>query len=173
MRKFILIAVLSTLSLANYAQDFVTTTDEHNGVTGKMLLGHISDSLLKEDSSFKWFTETQHIYEPQKAVVKKLADKRGKIHFTVFMGTWCPDSRYVIPRFYKIIEASGINKNKITLTAVDRSKMDKNNEAARLKVTHVPTIIVYDQTKELGRVVEYGETGRFDEELAAIAEKAK
>ncbi|MBO9617928.1 MAG: thioredoxin family protein [Niabella sp.] len=173
MRKFILVTLLSTFSIANYAQDYITATDNHNGVTGKMLLGHISDSLLKQDSSFKWFSETQHIYEPQKEVVKKLAGQKGKIHFTVFMGTWCPDSRYVIPRFYKIIEASGIDKNKIALTAVDRSKMDKNNEAARLKVTHVPTIIVYDATGELGRVVEYGETGRFDEELAAIAEKAR
>lgn len=173
MRKFLLIAALLALSVTNYGQDFVIAADEHGGVVSKMLLGHISDSLLKQDAAFKWFSEAQHIYEPQKGVVKKLSDKKEKIHFLVFMGTWCPDSHYVIPRFYKIIEASAIDKNKIDLIAVDRSKMDKNKEAARLNVTHVPTIIVYDGAKELGRVVEYGTTGRFDEELAAIADKAK
>jgi hypothetical protein len=33
-------------------------------------------------------------------------------------------------------------------------------------VQHVPTIIILKNGKETGRVVEYGVTGKFDEELA-------
>jgi hypothetical protein len=37
----------------------------------------------------------------------------------------------------------------------------------------VPTIIVYKNGKELGRVVEYGKYGVFDKELAEIINSGK
>jgi hypothetical protein len=37
-----------------------------------------------------------------------------------------------------------------------------------MNVTHTPTIVVIKDGKELGRLVEYGKTGKWDEELAAI-----
>ncbi len=165
--------MLLAASLAIYAQDYETTVDEHNGKTHKMLTGHITDSLLKTDTAFDWFASAQRIYEPKKEVVKTISNKKDKVSYTVFMGTWCPDSQFVIPRFFKILDAAGIDAGKINMTAVDRSKIDKNKEAERLKITNVPTIIVYNNDQELGRVVEYGTTGRFDEELAAIVKEAK
>ncbi|ANH83392.1 thiol reductase thioredoxin [Niabella ginsenosidivorans] len=173
MKQLLLISALMTLSLTNYAQDYETMVDEHNGKTHKMLTGHITDNLLKTDTAFDWFAGAQRIYEPKKEVVKTLSGKKDKVSYTVFMGTWCPDSQFVIPRFFKILDAAGIDDSKVSMTAVDRSKIDKNKEAERLKITNVPTIIVYNNDTELGRVVEYGTTGRFDEELAAIVKKAK
>jgi hypothetical protein len=37
-----------------------------------------------------------------------------------------------------------------------------------MQATNVPTVIVMQQGKELGRVVEYGKTGQWDKELAEI-----
>jgi hypothetical protein len=36
------------------------------------------------------------------------------------------------------------------------------------KITNVPTIIVMKDGKEIGRVVEYGKTGKWDVELAEL-----
>jgi hypothetical protein len=40
--------------------------------------------------------------------------------------------------------------------------------ARAMHVRNTPTIIVLKNGKELGRLVEYGKTGRWDRELAAI-----
>lgn len=136
-----------------------------------MYTGFISDSLLKTDTAFNWFAKAQTAYKQKEAVVKTFAANKDSVNFMVFVGTWCPDSHYVIPRFYSILDTIGFNKNKVTMVAVDRTKKDKNNLTTVLNVTNVPTIIVYKKGKELGRVVEYGETGRFDEELAALLTK--
>ncbi len=160
-------------SLTGFAQQYEVATDDHNGKQHKMLLGHITDSLLRADTAFSWFAEGEKVYNPSPEAVKTVKKNRDKIWFKVFMGTWCPDSHYVIPRFYKLLEAAGVDKNKASLLAVDRSKVDKAKITEGLKVTNVPTIIVYQFDTELGRVVEYGTTGRFDTELADIIKKAK
>ena len=42
------------------------------------------------------------------------------------------------------------------------------NIADAFKITNVPTIIVMKDGKEVGRVIEYGKTGKWDEELAEL-----
>ncbi|SDC82337.1 thioredoxin family protein [Niabella drilacis] len=173
MKKIILAVGFCCFLVAGHAQQYEVTVDDHNGKQEKMYRGHITDSLLKADTAFKWFEEGEKIYEPRPEVVKTVKKNRTQIWFKVFMGTWCPDSHYVIPRFYKILEEAGFDKGRVSLLAVDRSKKDKTKLAENLNVTRVPTIIVYHYDTELGRVVEYGETGRFDTELADIIKKAK
>jgi len=54
------------------------------------------------------------------------------------------------------------------LIAVDRQKKTIGPLAQAMQATNVPTVIVMQQGKELGRVVEYGKTGQWDKELAEI-----
>ena len=42
-----------------------------------------------------------------------------------------------------------------------------------MNITNVPTIIVMKNGKEIGRVVEYGKTGKWDKELAEIVSNTK
>ncbi|WP_018630437.1 thioredoxin family protein [Niabella aurantiaca] len=174
MKKVILAGVLLCAAVVTHAQQqYEVIVDDHNGKQQKMYRGHITDSLLRADTAFKWFAEGEKVYEPRPEVVKTIKRNKEKIWFKVFMGTWCPDSHYIIPRFYKLLEAADFDKGKVSLLAVDRSKKDKGKIAEGLMVTNVPTIIVYHHDTELGRVVEYGETGKFDVELAAIIKKVK
>ncbi len=48
----------------------------------------------------------------------------------------------------------------ITLFGVNSKKKTLGNLTVALSVTNVPTIIVFKEGKELGRVVEYGKTGK-------------
>lgn len=162
--------LLITLFLSAHAQIFETTTDR-NGK--KMLRGFVNDSILLADTaSFNWFGETEKMYTPTENIVKTFQSKKDSVSYLAFFGTWCPDSRYIIPRFYKIIELANIDKKHISLYALDRTKQDATHFSANFNVSHVPTIIVLKNGKELGRVIEYGATGRFDEELAAIVAAA-
>ena len=56
----------------------------------------------------------------------------------------------------------------ITLYGVNRSKNSLGNIAKAFNITLVPTIIIMKDGKEIGRVVEYGKTGKWDKELAEI-----
>ena len=51
---------------------------------------------------------------------------------------------------------------------VNRDKKALGHIAEAFGIINVPTIIVMKDGKELGRVVEYGKTGKWDNELAEI-----
>ena len=149
-----------------FGQSFETAEDR----TGrKMLKGFITDSILLADStSFSWFAEHEKMYEPKDNLIKTFATQKDSVNYLIFGGTWCADTHYVIPRFYKIIEQAKVDKTRITFFALDRTKNDAAHFAFNFNILHVPTIIILKNGKEIGRVVEYGTSGRFDEELAGI-----
>lgn len=171
MKYLFFTLILTGLFFFSHAQRFETVKDR----TGKNLLkGFVTDSILRADTiNYNWFGEHEHAYTPQETIVKRFSEAKDSVTFLIFFGTWCADSHYVIPRFYKIVEQAGLDKKQITLFALDRTKKDDAHFASNLDIAHVPTIIVLKNGKELGRVVEYGVTGRFDEELASIVNKAK
>ncbi|MGE9311180.1 thioredoxin family protein [Niabella sp. CJ426] len=167
MKKLALLSILHIMVLLTaQAQNYGTVKDR----TGKKLLkGFVTDSILKADpAEFKWFAENESVYKPAEAVVNSFIAQKDSVTFMVFFGTWCPDSHYVVPRFYKILEQAGVDKKRVTLFALDRTKKDEAHFATNFNVLHVPTIIILKEGKETGRVVEYGATGKFDEELAKV-----
>lgn len=166
MKKLIILCSFFMVLNQTEAQTYETVKDR----TGKKLLkGFVTDSLLKADpAEFKWFAENESVYNPAEPVLNSFIAKKDSVTFMVFFGTWCPDSHYVVPRFYKILEQAGIDKKKVTLFGLDRTKKDAAHFAANFNIQHVPTVIILKGGKEIGRVVEYGVTGKFDEELAKV-----
>ena len=167
MKQLIIVfSFFMVLNQQSEAQTYEAVKDR----TGKKLLkGFVTDSLLKADpAEFKWFAESESVYTPAEKVVNSFLEQKDSVTFMVFFGTWCPDSHYVVPRFYKILEQAGIDKKRVTLFALDRTKKDEAHFATNFNIQHVPTIIILKEGKEIGRVVEYGVTGKFDEELAKV-----
>ena len=135
----------------------------------KMLKGIIDKNDLLQDTSFHWYAESQRIYpHPDSAAVAALRSNKDSIYFLIFGGTWCMDTHFVLPKFYKIEEAAGFPEDHVTVFAVDRRMNTIGNIARAMHVRITPTIIVLKNGKELGRLVEYGKTGRWEQELAAI-----
>ena len=169
--KFLIMNLLlfAAVSQLNAQQKYEVLTDDlANG--GKMLKGLITKNELISDPAFKsWYDESQRIYPtPDTAAVNALRNNADSIYFIVFGGTWCEDTHYVLPKFYKLVEASGFPEERITLYASDRNKHTTGTIAEALGAVNVPSIIVMKNGKEMGRVVEYGKTGRWDRELADI-----
>lgn len=88
--------------------------------------------------------------------------------FFFFGATWCEDTHFILPKFYKIQEVSGFPEDHIIVFAVDRKKNGTGNIAHAMNITRTPTIVVMKEGKEIGRLVEYGKTGHWDTELAGI-----
>lgn len=135
----------------------------------KMLLGIIDKNVLESDTSFHWYAESQKIYQnPDTDAVDAFRNNKDKIYFIIFTGTWCEDSHFIVPKFFKIQEASGFPEDHIVLFAVDRKKNTTGNMAKALHITATPTIVVMKDGKEFGRLVEYGKSGYWDKGLTDI-----
>jgi thiol-disulfide isomerase/thioredoxin len=167
----VLTVLASTFIFAAKAQtqhQYVVLADSTKDNT-KMLVGIIDKNDLIGDTSFSWYAESQRIYpNPDTAIVNAFRNNKDKIYFLVFGGTWCEDTHFILPKFYKVQEESGFPENRITVFAVDRKKNGTGNMAHAMNITRTPTIVVMKDGKELGRLVEYGKTGHWDTELAAI-----
>jgi thiol-disulfide isomerase/thioredoxin len=137
----------------------------------KILKGILSKSLIDNDTSFIWYLPSRSIYFPDTSLINVFKKSKDSVQFVIFGGTWCEDTQFILPKFFKIQEQSGIADDKITLFGVDHAKKTLGNIAEAFNITNVPTIIVMKDGKELGRVVEYGKTGKWDIELAAILPK--
>ncbi|HMW65842.1 MAG TPA: thioredoxin family protein [Chitinophagaceae bacterium] len=134
----------------------------------KTLKGIISREVLLADTSFHWYAENQKGYKPNEAALAGLQKQKDSIQLLVFMGTWCEDSHFVIPKFFALTDAAGFPQNRITLIGVDRNKKTLSHLSEALNVDKVPTIIVMKHGKEMGRVVEYGKFGLYDLDLGEI-----
>ena len=157
---------LVTINCFAQAQYEISQDEKHPEV--KILRGLVNKYLIQNDTSFNWYNQSQGYYSPDTATLNAFERVKGLVQFVVFGGTWCEDTQFVLPKFFKIQEKSGIADETITLFGVDRAKKSLGSIADAFDVKLVPTIIVMKEGKEIGRVVEYGKTGKWDKELVEI-----
>ncbi|MDX5320215.1 MAG: hypothetical protein LPK45_03970 [Bacteroidota bacterium] len=74
--------------------------------------------------------------------------------FKIYLGCWCSDSRRLIPRFRAIAEALSIPPDRMQYLALDLNKKSPSGMEKDDRIEWVPTVIVYQEGKEIGRVVE-------------------
>lgn len=167
MNRFV-IAVLMIIMSSNAvsAQTPYTSMKDDRQVT--ILNGIITKYILQNDPSFGWYATSQAGYTPDAAILQTMAAAKDKVQFIIFGGTWCEDTQSVLPKFFKLQEQSGIADSNTSFFGVDRQKKTLSNITAAFNITNVPTIIIMKDGKETGRIVEYGKTGKWDQELAEM-----
>lgn len=167
-RMLFLSCLLAGLSFNAHAQTpYLSGPDEqHPEVT--VLTGIISKYTLQNLPMFGWYQTNYNGYTPDSSLVNALEKNKETIQVILFAGTWCDDSQFIIPKFFHCQEKSGFPDSHVSFFGVNRNKQTLGNIAQALNITNVPTFIVMKNGKELGRVVEYGKTGKWDAELAQI-----
>ena len=169
MNKLLISLILILISFTSNAQKMYEILSDSAHDNTKMLRGIITKEDIDNDPAFGWYAESQRIYpHPDSAAVAAFKENKDKIYFIIFGGTWCEDTHFILPKFFKIQEVSGFPESRITVFAVDRHKHAIGDLAQAMNITATPTIIVMKDGKELGRLVEYGKTGYWDKELTAI-----
>lgn len=73
---------------------------------------------------------------------------------TIVWGSWCSDSRLHVPHFYQVLKKTGFPESEVVLLGVDRNKKAESGSVEYLDIEKVPTFIVFDGDRELGRIVE-------------------
>lgn len=126
----------------------------------KPLVGICSLTDFLQQPFAEWYSPGYEHYQPNAAVVAQLKKlKPEKTTLKIVFGSWCGDSKRELPRMLKTLHAAGFTDKNIQLIGVysdsEKYKQAPNREEKELNVYRVPTFIVYQNNKEIGRINEY------------------
>ena len=172
---YMYLVAISILAGCGTAQQFISTTAVNKVVKAKngsdMLLGNCTRSCLLQKPFSEWFGKNYNdykVYSSQTDAIGKLFKKK---HMTIFLGTWCGDSKREVPGMIKILQAASFDTSKLKIIFVDNStstyKQSPQHEERGRNIFRVPTILVYSGNKELGRIIEFPRVS-LEQDLLAI-----
>ena len=136
----------------------------------KVLRGLITRADIENDTAFGWFKKNYNLGRPDAGAVAAFKQHAQDFQTLIFAGTWCPDTQNLLPQFYRLTDAAGYADSNISLIGVDNDKVTFDNLQRTFHLVDVPTFIIMKNGKEVGRVVEYGESGEAMKELGKIVE---
>jgi thiol-disulfide isomerase/thioredoxin len=110
---------------------------------------------------------------PDAAAVKALAGVPPGAEVTIYMGSWCGDSRREVSRLWRVLdEAGGSLPCTISYIGVDHDKKEPAALIAGSDLHYVPTFIVKRDGREVGRIVESSPHGVEQDLLALLSGSA-
>ena len=165
MKKVVIIFLL--LSYGIFGQDYKFVKDDISD--NWMIVGSSTREAYKDSNFANWFNYEYTNYEIETKVIRNFKSNFENKVIIIVLGTWCPDSRREVPRILKILDFIEFPKDKTFFINVDRDKKSTMGEEEGLDVTYVPTIIVYENGKELGRIIETPEIS-LEEDLRRLVD---
>jgi hypothetical protein len=94
------------------------------------------------------------MYEIDSATALSFKNKLYNIKITIVMGTWCSDSRRVVPKFLRVLDYLKFPDCNVSILAIGRNKKGGSKETDGMNIELIPTIIFYRDNLEIGRIVE-------------------
>jgi hypothetical protein len=136
-----------------------------------MLVGQITTKDIMADGTCKWYAQSFKKYKPDTNITKALQPLLAKYTIIAVIGTWCEDTQNLFPAFYKTLQACKYPEEKIEIIGVDRNKQALNIEHLLLRIDKVPTIIISDGAREIGRIIETISKENMETQLLYMIEK--
>ena len=163
MKHIFMVAAIIVLAVACHRAIVPTATPlintEIKNESGQTILaGHASISALQGPNYKSWFDNSYNGYTVDMTSAEQLKPLLQNKHMEIFLGSWCGDSKREVPRMLKILQDAGMDTAKISLIFVDNStqsyKQSPQHEEKDKNIHHVPSFIIYDDKKEMGRIIE-------------------
>lgn len=124
------------------------------------LIGPFDLETLVNDSIYSgWYRKAQDQFEIENKKygwAKNLKDAK----VTIYLGTWCGDSKYYVPRFLEAWETAGLDKDQVQLVGLygwgvpEKYKQGPNQEEKGKGIHRVPTFVFERDGEEFARIVE-------------------
>ncbi len=148
-----------------------STTAPAKPLTKEVLVGETTRAAI--EAAPEWGASEAES-QPDPEASKALAAVPPGAEVTVFLGTWCGDSRREVPRFWKAIDLAGADVPfAIHYIGVDRQKKEPSAPVTNNDIRYVPTFIVYREGREVGRIVEESPHGIEKDLLALLTGQAQ
>jgi tetratricopeptide (TPR) repeat protein len=145
-----------------------------NEKNNTILVGHNAPYMMKQGIYKEWYDKNYSGYSIDSNTIQNIKPQLKNKTIEIFLGTWCGDSKREVPRMMKILEYAGFDTAHLKLVFIDHVleayKQSPEHEEKRKNIHHVPTFIVYDEKKEIGRIVE-SPVASLEKDLLAIVNK--
>ena len=160
MKKILFFLLFACALVSVAAQNKVTVNQKVKDAYGsEILVGKCTRTSLLMTPYAGWFQKNYGDYIVDTATCVFIRPLLQHKKFTIFMGTWCGDSQREIPRLLKMLDCCGVPEERVELVMVsnasDSYKQSPQHEEAGKNILRVPTILVEEHNKEIGRIVEY------------------
>jgi len=130
------------------AESAASETPEAPVLTGEVTREQIEESVPD------WVAE-EVAAQPDPAAAQALAAVPPGAEVTVYLGTWCGDSKRELPRLWRALdETGGAAPIALRYVAVARDKKEPASLTAGAALRYVPTFVVERDGREVGRIVE-------------------
>ncbi len=158
MQKAIIILIVNILisSVLSFAQNPNYMFDEKSGheiIYGKCTVDHLKIGVFGD-----YFSLEYPNYIPNPEIIERINSNLlefGTIRIEIILATWCGDSKDQVPRFFKIIDEILNSKIDVSdIICLDRNKTAPDFDNKKFNIERVPTFIIYNGDKELGRIIE-------------------
>ena len=92
-------------------------------------------------------------YKPSQTFIDSLRQQSGPVRVEVYFGSWCPFCQQMVPRMMRVAEELAGSRIEVEFYGLPQGDaFSKDPNAKRLKITGVPTGVVYVGDKEVGRI---------------------
>ncbi len=139
-----------------------------------MLVGKCTKAGLEKAPFNMWFDANYSAYQIDSFTCNFIRPLLSGKSITIFLGTWCGDSRREVPRIIKILECCDFPQNMLSLVMVSNVgaeyKKSPTHEEAGRNIVRVPTIIIEENGSEIGRIIEFPIIS-MEKDLLAILKK--
>jgi len=161
MKKIFMMVCIAAISCTRHAMPSstpITSTEIKNANGDTILAGHCSASILQTQPYKTWFDKSYNNYNVDTPTALSLKPLLENKRAEIFLGSWCSDSKREVPRMLKVLQAADFDTSRLQLIFVDDAantdKQSPQHEEAGRNIHHVPTMIFYNNKKEMGRIVE-------------------
>lgn len=115
----------------------------------------------------KWENFVDEKYTPKDKWMDSLRSLNidQELSMKLFVGSYCPDSKKWVPRYYAL--KNELPETKVEIISVDTTKKDEKGLWKVVDLKKIPTFIIYDGNTEVGRIVEKPK-GRIEKNLYYI-----
>lgn len=110
-------------------------------------------TVLKNSANAIWFNPAYNNYKPDLTIVKAISDLKKNLRFVIVAGTWCEDTQDMLPKLLKVLDLADIKDKNIQFVGVNEYKVDQKG-VKPYDIKDIPTIIIYYNNDEVGRIVE-------------------
>ena len=170
--RYTLIFLLLAFSYSTFAQARNAKVKDPKLNNKEVAIGYWDTKGLGEGEFGLYFGSQYELYDPADKYIEKMQGSINNLDITIVFGSWCSDSKIQMGRFFKVLKEAGYNDMHLKIIGVNRDKNALSVNIENLGIESVPTFIVYQSGKELGRIIETPKKS-LEKDLAKIVSRAK
>jgi thiol-disulfide isomerase/thioredoxin len=173
--RLVLMLLMACATLYSFAQNNPINQLSKDANGQPMLLGQCERTALQQAPFSSWFSSNYDTYIVDSFTCTFIKPLLANKTITLFLGTWCGDSKREVPRILKMMDCCGFPADQLKLIMVsnapDAYKQSPQHEEAGKNIIRVPTLLIYENQKEVGRIVEYPVASLEKDMLAILQQK--